>query len=104
MILEIEILCPGRGVADRIAAHLLEARLIACANRTGPMVSFFRWKGEVQVEEEYALRVKTRPELADAVEAAVRDWHPYELPAILRQEVQANADYEAWVVEATTAE
>lgn len=101
MILEIETLCPSRAVADRIAARLLEARLIACANRSRTVVSLFRWEGEVQAEEEYALRVKTRPELADKVEAEIRGIHPYELPAILRIEATANADYEAWVIAET---
>ncbi|WP_010139865.1 divalent-cation tolerance protein CutA [Oceanicola sp. S124] len=101
MILELETLCPARGVADRIAAHLLDARLIACANRSRTVVSLFRWDGEVKAEEEYSLRVKTRVELGDRVEAAILQWHPYELPAVLRHEVQANAAYEAWVLAET---
>ena len=103
MILEVETLCPARGVADRIAAHLLEARLIACANRSRTVVSLYRWDGEVQAEEEYSLRVKTRVELGDQVEAAILRWHPYDLPAVLRHEVQANPGYEAWVVSETLA-
>ena len=101
MILEVETLCPARGVADRIAAHLLESRLIACANRSRTVVSLYRWEGEVRAEEEYSLRVKTRIELAEAVEAAILELHPYGLPAVLRHEVQANAGYEDWVIAET---
>jgi periplasmic divalent cation tolerance protein len=49
------------------------------------------------------LRLKTRADLADRVEAEIRRLHPYEVPCILRSDARANADYEAWVHRVTRA-
>ncbi len=101
MILEIETMCPDADTADRLAAALLERNLIACANRGGEVRSLYRWQGKVENEPEWPLHIKTRVALGDAVEAAIRDLHPYDVPPILRREATANADYAAWVEEET---
>ncbi len=102
-IIEITINCPSAEVADRIGDTLIEERLVACSNRYGPIQSAYRWKGSVMREAEYPLVVKTRAELGDAVEARVRQMHPYEVPSILRVLVdQANADYAAWIYAETS--
>jgi len=102
VILELEVMCPNEAVADAIAEALLEARLVACANRAAVATSLYRWQGRVEREFEVPLHLKTRIDLAEAAEAAIRSGHPYEVPPILRREVAANADYEAWVVAETS--
>jgi periplasmic divalent cation tolerance protein len=87
---------PDEATAERVGAHLLENRLVACVHLY-PIASRYRWKGELQRETEWVSIVKTRPELEAAVEAAVRAVHPYEVPCIARFQVQANADYETWI-------
>lgn len=72
------------GTADdarRIAEALVERRLAACVQLI-PIESVFRWDGAVRHEHEVRVVLKTTALRYDAVEDAIRDLHPYELPAI----------------------
>jgi periplasmic divalent cation tolerance protein len=88
--------CPSEEEALRIARHLLDARLVACAN-IAPIRSLYWWEGAIAEEGEFVLVAKTLPPHADAVEAAVRQLHPYTVPCILRLTAEANEDYAAWM-------
>ena len=96
-IIDILVNCPTLETAEAISATLIEQRLVACSNLYAPIQSTYRWQGKLEHAQEHPLLLKTRPELGDAVEAAIRALHPYEVPSILRIEVTANADYIAWV-------
>ncbi|MCC7464667.1 MAG: divalent-cation tolerance protein CutA [Saprospiraceae bacterium] len=91
---------PDEATAQRISSQLVERRLAACAN-IFPMSSAYWWQGAVQQEGEWVSVLKTRLELESALEQAVKEWHPYEVPCILRFEVRANEAYEKWVEEST---
>ncbi len=69
--------------AEKIAQHLLEAKLIACANIVGPVCSLFRWVGKVERAEEHLVLMKTREDLFEKVAEAVRALHSYDVPEIL---------------------
>ncbi|MDW3223046.1 MAG: divalent-cation tolerance protein CutA [Paracoccaceae bacterium] len=103
-IIDIWVNCPSIETADTISAALIESRLVACSNRYPAIQSAYFWNGKVEHEEEHPLLLKTRVALGDAVEEAVRALHPYEVPPIIRVNVDgANADYIAWVYELTRA-
>ncbi len=74
---------PDRASAERLAQSLVEARLAACVNILSPCRSVYRWKGAVESAEEHPMLVKTTRDRYDALEAAIRDGHPYELPEII---------------------
>lgn len=92
------ITCPSREQAARVARHLLEARLIGCANILA-IDSFYWWKGAIEDGAECVLLAKTFADKADAVEAAVRAVHPYDVPCIARLPVALNDDYGQWLAE-----
>ena len=89
--------CPDRVTADRIADTLIAARLVASANRYAPIESRYRWRGRVETATEHPLMLRTRSDLADAVEAEVIRLHPFEVPSILRLIATASADYLGWI-------
>jgi periplasmic divalent cation tolerance protein len=94
---------PDEATARRVAGELLERRLIACAN-VFPVTSAYWWQGAVQQEGEWASLLKTRPALETAVEAVILELHPYEVPCVMRMEVRANAQFEAWILGNTREE
>ncbi|WP_299745720.1 divalent-cation tolerance protein CutA [uncultured Tateyamaria sp.] len=96
-IIDIWVNCPSIDTADAITDALLDQHLIACANRYAPIQSAYVWDGAIQREQEHPLLLKTRADLAQQVEDAVRALHPYDVPPIIRIEATANADYLAWV-------
>lgn len=91
---------PDEETARRIASHMVKERLAACAN-IFPISSAYWWEGAVQQENEWVSVLKTRLELEQELEAAIREQHPYDVPCILRYEVRANTDYEHWISAAT---
>ncbi|MDD5093034.1 MAG: divalent-cation tolerance protein CutA [Dehalococcoidia bacterium] len=86
----------NREEASKITAHLLEKRLIACAN-IFPIQSSYRWQGKIENEDEVVSIVKTRRENWESVKSEVKRIHPYEVPCIIKIEVEANEDYAAWI-------
>jgi len=85
--------------AQRLARALVERRLAACA-QISEIESFFFWQGALQQEGEFRLMLKTTEDRYPALESALRELHPYELPAIHAVAVErAFAPYAACVEE-----
>lgn len=86
--------------ADRIAAALVEQRLAACVQVSGPIQSRYRWQGKVETAEEWLCTAKTTREAYDQVEQAIRELHAYEEPEILAVPIVAgSASYLTWLRE-----
>ena len=89
--------------AQDIAAILVERHLAACVQIVGPIHSVYRWQGKVESSVEFLCHVKTRQELYDNVEAAIREQHPYDEPEIVGTEIIAGSDsYLQWINQETT--
>ncbi len=88
--------------ADAIVASLLAERLVACGQRTAPVISQYRWKGGLEQAEEWLVLLKTRGALAERViDMIVRD-HPYETPeVIVLPVIQGSSRYLDWIAEVT---
>jgi periplasmic divalent cation tolerance protein len=92
----------SRDDARRLARALVERRLAACA-QISEIESFYSWQGAMHDEPEWRIVFKTTAERYAAVEAAIRELHPYELPAIHAVPVaQASAPYADWVEKGST--
>lgn len=84
-------------VARSMARALIERKLAACAH-ISEIESFYRWKGAVQNEREFRILFETTSERYQAVEAAIRELHSYELPAIHSFTFEhVYAPYAAWI-------
>ena len=93
--------CPDEVVAQKIADALVEGQLAACA-QTFPIRSTYRWRGVIEHESEVMLVAKTRGGLFPAIEARVKEIHPYEVAEIIAVPIVASsADYLAWIDEET---
>lgn len=91
--------------AEKIARALIDARLAACVQIAGPITSLYRWQGKVETSQEWQCVAKSRAELFEAVAAAIRQMHPYELPEIVAVSLaQGTPDYLRWIDEQTTRE
>lgn len=89
---------PSPEIGEQIGRALVDAGLAACVNVLSPMVSIYRWKGEVQRETECQLVIKTVGARVDAVHASVSELHPYDLPEFLVLPVTGgDPAYLAWV-------
>jgi periplasmic divalent cation tolerance protein len=86
--------------AERIARELVERGLAACVNVVPNLVSIYRFKGAVERDEEQLLIMKTTAERLEALQQAVVELHPYELPELIALRVEGGyAPYLAWLEE-----
>ncbi len=93
----IYVTAPDEATAVRLARALLERRLVACANVL-PARSLYWWEGRIEEAPETVMFLKTRRALTDAVAAAVRELHPYDLPCVVGFPIErASPAYAAWV-------
>ena len=85
--------------AATIARTLIDERLAACVNILPPMTSVYRWQGKVEQEREQQIVIKTAQDRVWALQARLRQLHPYELPEFLVLDATASDAYFAWVGE-----
>ena len=88
--------------AERIAKELVEKRLAACAQVSGPITSYYWWEDKLECAQEWVCRIKTRQENYPSLEEAIRGIHPYDVPEILATTVVAgNPQYLEWITKET---
>jgi periplasmic divalent cation tolerance protein len=91
--------------AKKIADTLVEKRLAACVQVSGPITSTYWWQGQIEVAQEWVCTAKTRQNLYDAVEQAIREVHSYDEPEILATPLLAGSQgYLNWVAQETHEE
>ena len=84
--------------AENIAQHLLQERLIACANITVPVASLFHWNDKLEKAEEHLVFMKTRKDLFEKLSETVKKLHSYEVPEIIALPiVDGSKEYLAWL-------
>ena len=92
--------CGNDEDAGALARALVERRQAACVNAVSKVASTYRWKGEVQHDQETLLIIKTSAERLAAVEKTIREKSKYEQPELIALRIEAGgADYLAWIRE-----
>lgn len=100
-MISVYITCKDEKEAKLIASHLLEKRLIACAN-IFPVRSMFRWNGKVTEEAEAAMLCKAKKEDFERIKEEARQLHSYDIPCIVALPWQGwDEEFKKWVEEET---
>ncbi|MBA2410135.1 MAG: divalent-cation tolerance protein CutA [Gammaproteobacteria bacterium] len=86
------------------AKHIVRQKLAACVNVLPQMTSVYEWQGEARTDTEHLLLMKTTAARYPALESAIRDSHPYELPEIIATPIARGLEgYLEWIAAQTTA-
>ncbi len=89
--------------AGSIAAAMLERELTACVNIVEGVRSLYRWESELKDEREALLIVKTTHAAVAALEALLREIHPYDTFELLALKVTAGSNpYLQWISDSVT--
>lgn len=84
--------------AQAIAVALVEQRLAACVQISGPLESVYHWQGKVERSQEWMCTAKTRGTLFANVADAIRTLHTYDCPEILAIAITAaSPEYLSWL-------
>lgn len=92
--------CPSKEVANALAKDLVDLRLAACVNVLPEIQSTYRWEGDLCVESEALMIIKSTTERQDELKRTVLEKHPYENPEFVVLDTQEVAEkYAHWVEE-----
>ena len=84
--------------AKALAKHLLDLKLIACANIFPAHTALYNWEGAVQEEAEVAMLMKAPEHLFSAIEAAIKEKHSYDTPCIVTLDAEkVHEPFACWV-------
>ncbi len=101
-VYQVQTTTDSREGAEELARAVVDRRLAACVQITGPLQSVYRWEDAIQVDEEWLLACKTTKSLSVKLQEAITELHSYDVPEILMFTVEAGLDsYISWVAEET---
>ena len=95
---------PDLAAAREAARKLVEAKLAACVNLVPAVESVYRWEGKIESSAEVLAIIKTTSSSYDALERALKELHPYQVPEIVALDaVRVHPAYAAWIAESCEA-
>jgi periplasmic divalent cation tolerance protein len=98
--IQVQTTTATKADAERIAAALVEQRLAACVQISGPITSCYRWQNAIETADEWRCTAKTTRAAYPRVEQAIRGLHPYDEPEIIAVPIVAGSvGYLTWLVE-----
>ena len=86
--------------ADKLAQAVLERRLAACVQISGPIESRYWWNNRIETAQEWLVTMKTRRDLYKPLEKLLLEMHPYDQPEIVATAVaEVSAGYLKWLTD-----
>jgi periplasmic divalent cation tolerance protein len=84
--------------AEWISREVVERGLAACVNILPGVTSVYRFKGDVEKNDEILLLMKTTSERFEDLKEAIVSMHTYEIPEVIALPIEAgHAPYLAWL-------
>jgi periplasmic divalent cation tolerance protein len=91
---------PSEAEAEKLATHLVEKQLIACANIFPKGKSIYSWEGKIEISEEVFVILKSKGELFSELEKEIKATHKYKTPCILKINIDTgNEEYLSWIAQ-----
>jgi periplasmic divalent cation tolerance protein len=91
--------------AEWIGREVVDRGLAACANVLPQVTSIYRWRGEVEKNEETLVLFKTTEDRFEALREAIVAMHSYEVPEVIALRVETgHRPYLAWLEESVGRE
>ncbi len=85
---------------SQIAYALLQKRVAACCQISGPIKSVYRWDGKVESSKEHSCSIKTTHQHVSTIVSVIRDMHSYDEPEIFVTPIIGGSEsYLKWIVD-----
>lgn len=92
------VTAPDLKTARRLARAVLLRKVAACANLVSGLESHYWWKGKLEKGKEVLILFKTTRARYSALEAIIRENHPYETPEIIALPIDSGYErYLSWI-------
>ena len=100
--LQVQTTTDSRAEAVELGRSAVEARLAACAQVAGPVVSSYWWEGDLERAEEWLLYLKLPAARYQELADFLTQRHSYDEPEIIATAIVAgSAAYLSWIEEVT---
>ncbi|MDF1661430.1 MAG: divalent-cation tolerance protein CutA [Planctomycetota bacterium] len=76
-------------LSETLAKTLVEERLAACVNIVKGVKSVYRWEGEICIDTENTLLIKTTAARLTQLTKRINELHSYDLPEVIAIEIQS---------------
>lgn len=84
--------------ADKLASAVLDARLAACIQISGPIESRYWWNGRIETDREWVLLFKTHKDCYAKLEKLLLEQHPYDEPEVVATlAAKVSPGYQKWL-------
>ena len=84
-------------VLNTIAQSVVEEKLAACCQISGPIQSHYRWQGKTESAQEWKCEIKTFASLFDPLSKRITELHNYDVPEIIALNVtHVHEPYRTW--------
>ena len=96
--------CPSREIAELIADEVIKRGFGACVNIIPHVISIYNWDSKIQRDHEVVALIKTESKMTDEVISAVKELHPYDMPAIITIPIEGGCEtFLRWITTQTGA-
>jgi len=100
MYIVVLITAKNKKEANKMAAKLVEDKLVACVNLVKDIKSIFWWEGKVDKADEVLLVLKSKKSCFKRIVKTVKSLHSYTVPEIIALPIlDGNKDYLDWIKE-----
>ncbi len=99
-LISVYVTYPDQSSAEALTSELLVQKLVASVNLFS-IKSGYWWNGQINQHDEWVSLMKTRVDLWPSIAGFIEKKHPYDIPCILKYDIEANESYKQWVVEVT---
>ena len=100
--LQVQTTTDSRAEAVELGRDAVQARLAACAQVTGPVLSSYWWEGDLERAEEWMLLLKLPAARYQELADFLAQRHSYDEPEIVATPIVAgSAAYLSWIEEVT---
>jgi periplasmic divalent cation tolerance protein len=97
--LQVQTTVDSRAEAVELAHAAVEARLAACAQVTGPIVSAYWWEEGIERAEEWLIMLKLPADRFDDLAGFLGERHSYDEPEIIAMPIVAGTPgYLDWLM------
>ena len=95
---QVQVTCPSEDLARELGRLIVVKDLAGCVQVSGPISSFYKWRGKLEEDQEWKCVIKTIALRLEEIEETVKVIHTYDVPEILVTDITGGSeDYLNWL-------